>query len=559
MTESSPGPQRRLPVGYYLDNFETVLRTARERYAELLTAPEHELFAEFHALSIDARRLYVRLLSRKGPVFRRDRLDYPEIAGVGAACEELEDAGFADRADDLAAGALLPLFLRAELVALVGELGLEAPSQTRKPDLMALLAADVEEERFRRAVESRFEPLRLLRLEQVAVFRLLFFGNLSQDWTEFVLRDIGMVRYESYELRRELRRFPDRKAIDDTLELVLHRRVVHTLLATGELESAVEVASQVLAKLDTWHPTAFRSADRIFAEIGRELERQGDLRASLRFYSPAVEPPARERRTRVMARLGRIADAIALCEEIAAAPRDETEVVFARRFAHRLRRMRGEPLRPLPRRQRPQQRRRLQRQENVPVEQQALACLAGEGREGFFSENWLWKSLFGLAFWDIVFSPIAGAFEHPFQFGPLDLGLPSFRTSRAEAIRERLESLRCERDLHRRLMAVYDAKHGIANQLVAWQEELRPLLSLSLGKIDGRHLAWVCDRLSRDVRRYRRGLPDLFVMREAEPGFELIEVKAAGDQLRPEQRAWIDNLNEGGIPASILHIEWKAP
>ena len=46
-------------------------------------------------------------------------------------------------------------------------------------------------------------------------------------------------------------------------------------------------------------------------------------------------------------------------------------------------------------------------------------------------------------------------------------------------------------------------------------------------------------------------------MRRFAPGFELYEVKSSGDQLRPEQTAWIDYLNDGDVPTSILHVRWQ--
>ncbi|MEM6797515.1 MAG: VRR-NUC domain-containing protein [Acidobacteriota bacterium] len=70
----------------------------------------------------------------------------------------------------------------------------------------------------------------------------------------------------------------------------------------------------------------------------------------------------------------------------------------------------------------------------------------------------------------------------------------------------------------------------------------------------------MCDRLSRHLGRYRRGLPDLFVPSPSSPtGFELLEVKAPGDQLRPEQGAWIDYLNARGLPAKVLKLKAAAP
>ena len=49
-----------------------------------------------------------------------------------------------------------------------------------------------------------------------------------------------------------------------------------------------------------------------------------------------------------------------------------------------------------------------------------------------------------MAFWDVVFAPVAGAFQHPFQLGPLDLDSPGFRAARAEAVERRLEELRAD-------------------------------------------------------------------------------------------------------------------
>ncbi|MEM6457589.1 MAG: VRR-NUC domain-containing protein, partial [Acidobacteriota bacterium] len=95
-----------------------------------------------------------------------------------------------------------------------------------------------------------------------------------------------------------------------------------------------------------------------------------------------------------------------------------------------------------------------------------------------------------------------------------------------------------------------------ANALVGWYPGQRARLAFALARLHGRHLAAVCDRLSRDLGRYRRGLPDLFVARAETPGFELLEVKAPGDQLRPEQGAWIDHLNDHDLPAAVLRVRW---
>ncbi len=549
-----------LPEGYYEENFALLLKTVRERYGDLLRRDELAFVVGWTARTRPARRLYVRLISRKGPCLRRDRLHYEEIPRLDEALAELVESGYADAAEELPAAELLPLALRAELLEITAELLDEdlRPARTAKKDeLLLALAEDVDDGVLRSALLERFAVVRPLHPEHVLTYRLLFFGNLGQDLTEFVLRDLGVVRFESYELTRELRLFPTREAIDDALVLRRYRDAAYLLLADGELAAARDVAQAVLER-GGWHPTSRRTLDGFLNRLARELERAGDYDAALQFYERAVAPPARERRARILAHLGRADESLALCAEIRDETRDETEAAFAPGFAERLGRKLGEEVTPHRRRRRPTSAMELEKRDDTTVETLALEVLAEDGRSGFFAENWLWRSLFGLAFWDVVFAPVPGAFQHPFQYGPLDLSTPDFRTVRSDLVEERLGELRTLAEPGPRLLAVYDAKCGTGNRLVPWGEELRDAIALALSRLHGEHVAVVSDRLSRDLKRYRRGLPDLFVLRDEEPGFELVEVKGPGDQLRPEQGAWIDYLNENGLPASILRISFRS-
>jgi hypothetical protein len=557
----SPPPEIVLPEGYYEKNFALLLETVSEHYGDLLHDHELAFAARWTALSLPARRLYVRLISRKGPCLRRDRIDYPEIPQLDEALAELHANGYVDGASDIDVVELLPLALRSELLEILGELLPEGerPGRTAKKDALltalATLVAPADKEALRQALERRFAIVRPLHGDNVRTFRLLFFGNLGQDLSEFVLRDLGLVRFESYDLTRELRLFPTREAIDDALALRRHREEVYLLMEAGELAAARDVVHSVALR-DDWHPTSRRILDSLLNHLARDLERAGDFAAALAFYEQAQTPPARERRARVLARLDRVDEALVLCGEIEAQPVDETEVVFAPGFAERLRRKRGDDVAKRRRPRRPTLEMKLVREDGVSVERLALGAYAAAGQAGFFSENWLWRSLFGLAFWDVVFAPIPGAFLHSFQYGPLDLARPGFRAARAELFDRRLAKLRKTVAPGPELLAVYDQKLGTANRLVPWGEELREAMVLALSRLRGEHLAVVADRLSRDLKRYRRGFPDLFVVRDEEPGFELVEVKGPGDQLRPEQGAWIDYLNENGLPASILRVSF---
>ena len=62
----------------------------------------------------------------------------------------------------------------------------------------------------------------------------------------------------------------------------------------------------------------------------------------------------------------------------------------------------------------------------------SLEFLLRLGCNGYFLENAIWTSIFGLAFWDIIFTNVPGAFFNEFQRGPADAFAPSFYRSRRE-------------------------------------------------------------------------------------------------------------------------------
>lgn len=60
----------------------------------------------------------------------------------------------------------------------------------------------------------------------------------------------------------------------------------------------------------------------------------------------------------------------------------------------------------------------------------------------FHSETRILTTIFALIFWDIIFSGVPGAFETPFQAGPLDMFEDSFYLARRALFEQRLEEVR---------------------------------------------------------------------------------------------------------------------
>ena len=167
------------------------------RCGDLLRPGERELTERFLALPVQARRLYVRMLTRKGPWFRLEGLRYLEIPDLGEALAGLRGAGFAAAREAAAPEDLLPLARKEEILGL-----LQDPSHARSMSRMDLAATLLARggPALGPALAAAVPAAAPLHLDWARLMFLLFFGNGDQDLTDFILADTGRVRFEAYPL-----------------------------------------------------------------------------------------------------------------------------------------------------------------------------------------------------------------------------------------------------------------------------------------------------------------------------------------------------------------------
>src|SRR5277367_3505311 len=80
-----------LPAYYYHDHFTEMLFFVSEAYGPVLTE-RHRAFVEtFKTLSKDAQCLLIRMINRRGRLFRLSAFRYAEIADARTALEELRN------------------------------------------------------------------------------------------------------------------------------------------------------------------------------------------------------------------------------------------------------------------------------------------------------------------------------------------------------------------------------------------------------------------------------------------------------------------------------------
>ncbi|MEQ8483650.1 MAG: VRR-NUC domain-containing protein [Pseudomonadales bacterium] len=526
-------PQRPPPPDYYAANLRHLFGHVATHHERLLGAAERRLLAAFAAASVDAQRLYARLAARAGPWIRVSSIGYGEVGDVAQALAELMARRLV-RADGQApADELLARLTRAEAGALFPRV--RAPTKAAWIDACVGRYPDAQ---IRARVAARHPCVALAEPQAFRACLVLFFGGDGQDLSTYVLQDLGVLRFERYQLD------PSRGAFADRAEL---RRYLRCRLASFWSHRLDEVPGLAPVLLDALQDcaggrTVQRARDRVLNRLGRWHERRGEADAALRCYAVSESHPARERSARLLRGRGDEAAVARLLAEMARDPRAPEEADFAARFGSR-RRSTAPPVSWCA----------LPAATPAAIERHALALLTSNGGRGWHLENLLPLGLAGLVFWDAVFAPVPGAFSHPFQLGPRDLFWPDFARARRCQIDAQVQALAAPGALAAAVRTTAASRRGIANRLVHWGAFTSALVDALLDAVPHDALAAIATHTIVNLHRARTGFPDLLMV-YGRDAWELVEVKGPTDQLQPAQRVWIDTLQRQGLPVRVLRF-----
>ncbi|MBT2298415.1 VRR-NUC domain-containing protein [Pseudomonas fluorescens] len=535
---------------YYLNNFEQVLVWLATRYADVLSVEEQRFIDDFACLPRASQGLLVRMVMRKGRHFRHSKLQYPEIGDIGRAVEPLLALGWVEDQVPLSLVELFEVLLKQEIIQCLGHL-IEHPKATKGQWLESLQGHFDQPQPLRiwcPLLEDRLFSLTIMNL--CDRLRLLFFGNLYQDWSEFVLADLGIFTYETVEFSAQSRGLRSRQDVDACLFL-------HECQQRFEAgEPLEEIVAQVHA-LSLDNPWLERRRGKLLFQVGQHAERSGDFTLALRIYQDCSYPGARLRMIRVMERIGEYAQALEWAQAAAQAPQSAAETQALLRILPRLRRKLGGPA--VPRTMaRKVERLDLQLPRVDPalsVEYHVQAHLHDETAPVHYVENSLINSLFGLLCWPVIFAPLPGAFFHPFQRGPVDLLNEDFHERRAElfaACFAQLDDGRYRDTIVRR----YTEKWGVQSPFVFWGALSEELLHQALDCLPAEHLKHWFSRLLLDIKANRAGMPDLIQFWPQHKTYRMIEVKGPGDRLQDNQLRWLEFCHEHQMPVAVCYVQW---
>ncbi|KAJ7668675.1 VRR-NUC domain-containing protein [Mycena polygramma] len=191
----------------------------------------------------------------------------------------------------------------------------------------------------------------------------------------------------------------------------------------------------------------------------------------------------------------------------------------------------------------------------VNVETRSLEFYEEQGFKGFHSETQVLTTLFGLLFWDIIFAPVPGAFETPWQTGPLDIADDSFYYARQDSIETRLTELK--NGQARSILEKNDVRYRDDKTCcigVKWDMCGRDDLLEIVECLGGNALSSICRLFCEDYGGRNSGVPDLIVWNPQTRDCRFVEVKGPGDSLSENQKMWSDALLTAGCVVELCHV-----
>ena len=539
---------------YYLRNFELVLTTILERYADLLSEEESGFINAFARAPLGSRALLARMVMRRGDLFRLSKLNYPEIGDTRAAAAPLIATAWVNDRPPLCLQQLQALLTKAELIRhlkLAHRYG-----NWRKSELVAMLSPQFPAPReFAEWCGGTTEPVYALSVAPLCErFRLMYFGNDRQSWSEFVTADLKIFHYEKVGQSQVGRPFQTRAQIEVFGRLQVCREMMEAGVSPDELMQLLSGPIEDSEWLED-------RRQRLLFNIAREFERAGETRRALGLYSECRHREARTRAIRLTSRAHDWEATRALCLGAQQNPASEAELQYVRRVLPRAnRKLRistdTEDAPPVI----PQFEVILEATPGVSAVEQLVRAHLARGlvhrNTVRYVENGLINSLFGLLCWPAIFADVPGAFFHDFHYGPADLGSPHFYRRRRRQFEECFAQLETGR-YRQRIWSTFNQKWGIQSPFVRWAALDKTLLQWALHCFPATHLRLWFEWIVRDVQDNRAGFPDLIQFWPQERQYRMIEVKGPGDRVQDNQRRFLEYCATHQMPVAVCYARWR--
>lgn len=544
-----------LAADYYLHHFAEFLQVILGRYQPVLQQQHAQFITDYQQLSLDAKRLWLRMLNRKGAVFALSDLEYAEIADVRVAVNQLVDAKFAaplSTPEDLTDW--LDRASKDRLSRLILQADLELRKSWSRPELQTII---LQQQLLTTATVNALEAyVALRRTSELQFLLFLFFGRFEQNLQAFTLRDLGVMSTGGLKSDYQARYQDAATANSAFFYAQVQERWRKQTPSKGQNRSDAELFSwqqQLLAWPDPLDDRTAQKREQLLYEFGVAAQRAGHVQLAIHFFHASAGFAASERLVRLYHQQKQSELLQKLLQRMQADPSCDDELWFASDFMARLGKERKVTDLTLLLQQAPVL--TLDELYLGNTEQGAVKFYQNQGLLAWHVENELWLSLFGLLFWQELFESEQSAIFNEFERRPRDLTSPAFYNKHQVALEAKLAQLANNPEQSLKfILQNFTQYYGTVNSIFRWHPDITCWLKPLLTGVSASALVGVLRRLAQDFRHHASGYPDLMVVADSKVRF--IELKAPGDSLRRNQLSRIRSMQALGISVEVQKVQW---
>ncbi|MEP6341826.1 MAG: exonuclease domain-containing protein [Maricaulaceae bacterium] len=434
-----------------------------------------------------------------------------------------------------------------------------------KPNLIALMAGHICSSGFKRSwkkdvlvdaalaympFENTVLPANFVtqgRTESLRYLSYLHFGKIEDNLQSFTLRDLGIRKTPNFKA--------DYSARFDTLAeakaAYFYADGLHKFHHGNETD-VTDFIDTVEYWPDPECDISTASHDKLLQKLGGMSERLGDIETALKLYGLSDHPLCNERIIRLRYKRGDKDWCRVRLERLIENPGSDDEHNFAEDFYQRkFKKKRTSQVTDILR-----QGEVLKLDEafkNSP-ERAAQRYYSSQGYTVYFTENRLWRTLFGLLFWEELYCAKAAALHNSFENVPTSLKTGVFYSQFETKIETKLSSLSSASNSYLQILKTVSRHHGTPNGIFRWSGKSIDLIKTLIEVAPSAALVEILRRMAKDYKATRDGFPDLMLIKGDVLRF--VEVKASGDVIRRNQLTRIKQLRAAGIQTDIARIDW---
>ncbi len=532
-----------LPARYYLAHAHELFGFVQNQCSHLLEPAHRDYLSNFASLSEDAQCMLVRCIARKPRFLKTTSLAYDEINNTQAAIEELKLQAYLGRIKPKHWPDLASILTKPQLLTALKESQFAVKASTTKPELVNLAREyiDPATSAFQNVADYYIVRLQSRTLEYIL---FLFFGDLNHRFQKFAMRDLGVLKTRKA-TNKVVARFETKAEALSAFSLQSLRR--DFLLDPNQTRNQI---SERLLTINAIGHSASDIKDKLLLQLGNAQLEDNPSKA-IQLWRLSKDAQATEKWIRALYKIDKAALKSELASlrntEQAAATQVFIEDFYTRKFEGKRTSIYTDILR--------ESANQILVDEAYidDVEEGVIQLYQQQNQQAVFTENKLWRVLFGLCFWELLFGK-AHVQHSEFDRLPALLRNGQFYATFKQDIETKLDDLDNPKKALQHFTKLATQHYGQPTGLFRWNANLLDTATLCIQNSPATAIKAVLRRMAQDYLHTKDGYPDIMVI--GNNGLRFEEIKAPGDALRPNQLVTINRLRSAGFIVEVTQVEW---